>query len=103
MLYGPKPVPPCSNSWVVDLIPHKTGGQFRGRRQSIVTLGALFGMAGAGFLLDAFRVPATGKTSAMGFAIAAVFGVSDILWPQEAEEEKEDAQPRRQAFYRDPA
>ena len=70
-------------SWMADLIPHKTGGQFWGRRQSIVTLGALFGMAAAGFLLDAFRVPATGKTSAAGFAlvftIAAAFGAADIL------------------------
>ena len=70
-------------SWMADLIPHKTGGQFWGRRQSITTVGGLVGMAVAGVLLDKFRVPATGKTSATGFAlvfaISAAFGAADIL------------------------
>ena len=74
---------PLWHSWMADLIPHKTGGLFWGRRQSIVTVGGLVGMAAAGFLLDAFRAPATGKTSATGFAlvfaISAAFGVADIL------------------------
>jgi len=74
---------PMWYSWMADLIPHKTAGAFWGRRQSIATIGALLGMALAGFLLDRFRVPATGKTSALGFAlvfsIGAVWGASDIL------------------------
>jgi MFS family permease len=71
------------NSWMADLIPQKTAGRFWGRRQAIVTVGALIGMALAGFLLDRFRVPETGKTSMFGFSlvfsIAATFGAADVL------------------------
>lgn len=74
---------PLWYSWMADLIPQKAAGQFWGRRQAIVTLGALIGMALAGFLLDHFRVPETGKTSMLGFslvfAVGAAFGVADIL------------------------
>ena len=70
-------------SWMADLVPHKSAGRFWGRRQAIVTVGALIGMALAGFLLDRFRVPETGKTSMFGFglvfAVGAAFGVADIL------------------------
>ncbi len=71
------------NSWMADLIPSKSAGQFWGRRQGIVTAVSLLGMALAGFLLDAFRVPGTARTSPFGFAlvfgISAVLGVGDVL------------------------
>lgn len=84
-------------SWMADLVPHKTAGHFWGRRQSIVTVGALVGMAGAGYLLDWFRVPETGKTSPLGFAvvfgIAAIFGTADILIHMRVKEPRRTPSP----------
>jgi len=78
------------NSWMADLIPAKNAGSFWGRRQSIITAASLLGMTLAGVILDQFHLPGTTRTSpggfALVFAIAAVFGVSDIiihLWVQE--------------------
>ena len=77
-------------SWMADLIPAKTSGRFWGQRQSIVTAGSLLGVGLAGWLLDFFRVPGTGKTSALGFClvfgVGAICGVTDIivhLWVKE--------------------
>ena len=89
---------PMWYSWMADLIPHKTAGQFWGRRQSIVTVGLLLGLALAGFLLDHFRIPGTGKTSPLGFAlvfgIGAVFGVMDILIHLKVREPRRSPTPR---------
>jgi len=69
-------------SWMTDLVPARTGGAFWGRRQTIVTIAGLGGMALAGWLMDTFQYPHTGKTSPLGFAlvfaIAAACGVTDI-------------------------
>ena len=70
-------------SWMTDLVPGATSGRFWGRRQSIVTIAGLGGMALAGYLMDTFQNPLTGKTTPFGFAvvfaIAAVCGTADIL------------------------
>ncbi len=70
-------------SWIADLVPPKIAGSFWGRRQAIVTGASLLGMGVAGYLLDQFRDPATGKTLVSGFGIvftlAALAGVADVL------------------------
>ena len=71
-------------SWMADIVPDETSGRFWGRRLSIVTLAGLCGMGLAGFLMDCFKHPATGKTTPQGFAlvfgIAAICGVTDIAF-----------------------
>lgn len=85
-------------SWMADLIPHKAAGQFWGRRQALVTVGALAGMTLAGYVLDHFRDPATNRTSMPGFclvfAIGAAFGVSDILLHLAVKEPRRTPMPR---------
>jgi len=70
-------------SWMADLIPLPIAGRFWGIRQSIVTVASLGGLALAGQILDAARDPVSGQARPHGFAVvfavAACFGIVDIL------------------------
>ena len=70
-------------SWMADLIPLPIAGRFWGIRQSVVTVASLGGLALAGQILDASRNPLSGQARPHGFAIvfaiAACFGIIDIL------------------------
>ena len=82
-------------SWMADLIPAKNGGQFWGRRQSIVTAASLIGTCTAGYVLDQFRVLGPdhkSHTSPFGFGLVFAFGatcgVLDILVHLQVKEPK---------------
>lgn len=70
-------------SWMADLIPLPIAGRFWGIRQSVITAASLGGLVLAGQILDAARDPATGQARPRGFAVvfavAACFGIIDIL------------------------
>ncbi len=69
-------------SWMSDLVPSKTSGQFWGLRHSWVTGTNLVAMALYGTVLDFFPSPADPGGSFTGFAwvfsLAAIFGTLDI-------------------------
>ncbi len=69
-------------SWMTDLIPGRTSGKFWGTRQSVVTAVSLGGLWLAGFLLDSYDGKQhSGSLAgfALVFALAAVFGILDII------------------------
>ncbi|MFA6290516.1 MAG: MFS transporter, partial [Victivallales bacterium] len=74
---------PMWQGWMADLIPEKISGRFWGIRQSIVTVSFLIATGFSGWILDLFPDPRKPGGSYTGFtivfAIAAIFGVVDIL------------------------
>jgi len=69
-------------SWMTDLIPGRTSGKFWGTRQSVVTAVSLGGLWLAGYLLDSYdgrQATASLAGFALVFALAAVFGLLDII------------------------
>ncbi len=69
-------------SWMTDLIPGRTSGKFWGTRQSVVTAVSLGGLWLAGYLLDSCdgKKPSASLAGfAIVFALAAVFGLLDII------------------------
>lgn len=65
-------------SWMADLVPENRRGNFWGNRQGITTLSFLIMLATAGWILD--RYPEGDLTGfAIVFALATIFGCSDIL------------------------
>ncbi len=69
-------------SWMTELIPGRTSGKFWGTRQSVIMAVSLGGLWLAGFLLDSYdgrqQSPSL-EGFALVFALAAVFGILDIV------------------------
>ena len=65
-------------SWMADLIPEKQRGAYWGKRQGIVMLSFLTMLGFSGWLLDQFP---SGSLAGFGllFAMATLFGISDVL------------------------
>jgi HEAT repeat protein/Na+/melibiose symporter-like transporter len=70
-------------SWMADLIPERSRGQFWGRRQSVTMAVHLVAMGFSGWLLDCFPDPLSEGGGWTGFCLlfgaAALFGCLDML------------------------
>jgi len=67
-------------SWMADLLPANRAGRFWGGRQRLLSVVVLLAALAYGWILDATNRPGAGLLGfTMVFAIAAIFGVADIV------------------------
>jgi MFS family permease len=67
-------------SWMADLLPAGRAGRFWGGRQRLLSVVVLFAALAYGWILDAANRPGYGLLGfAIVFAVAAIFGVADIV------------------------